>query len=227
MNAQETVRVAFCPHCSNVAPQRLLCAYTFEETRPYDKSFDFGPGEGPTHRYFLSCCSTCKDALLYISTYDPCPPEEFDKGAVVYPHGVTLDSSVPENVRTAYDEALRIQHNAPHAYSLMLRRALEAICDDKGVKSGSLKFKLDQLAAQGQLPPVLAEMTWILRTLGNAGAHDTSARISVYTTWALDSFFRAVIEYVYVAPSKLAHFKKQLEEGASREDPSSTGLSSS
>jgi hypothetical protein len=94
----EIIRTAFCPHCSNIAPQRLLYTYTFEETRPYDKSFDFKPGEGPIHRYFLAACSTCKDVLLYISAYNPCEPEDFHKCEVLYPQGVTLDDSVPATV---------------------------------------------------------------------------------------------------------------------------------
>jgi hypothetical protein len=97
----------------------------------------------------------------------------------------------------------------------MLRRALEAICDDKGIKPGSLKFRLDQLVSNGDIPPVLAEMTLVLRTLGNAGAHDADARISVYTTWALNDFFKAIVEYVYIAPNKLVRFKAKLHQAQS------------
>jgi hypothetical protein len=96
----------------------------------------------------------------------------------------------------------------------MLRSGLEAICDQQAVKKGSLKSRLDVLASRGVIPPVLAEMTWVLRTLGNEAAHEPQ-QMSVYTTWALDDFFKTIVEYIYVAPAKLARFKKRLEEAES------------
>lgn len=204
-------RNSLCPSCSNISPQELLYSYTFEEQRPYDKTFNFAPGEGPQHRYFVAACSTCRSMLVYMSTYDPCEPTEFHRCDIVYPHGVALDHSVPERVRQCYAEAKRIQHNSPNAFTLMLRRALEAICEDQGITSGSLKSKLDKLASDGTIPPVLAAMSWALRILGNESAHEQK-EMSVYTTWILDDFFKAIVEFVYVAPSKLAQFERHLQE---------------
>jgi hypothetical protein len=93
----------------------------------------------------------------------------------------------------------------------MLRRALEAVCDDRGVSEGSLQKRLEVLAQRGELPTILSEMTSMLRTLGNAGAHHSSMPITVPMTWGMEEFFRAVIEYVYIAPSKIQEFKKRLQ----------------
>jgi len=54
-------------------------------------------------------------------------------------------------------------------------------------------------------------MTAVLRVLGNVGAHSDSQKITVPMTWGMDDFFRAIIEYVYIAPSRLAEFKKRIE----------------
>lgn len=54
-------------------------------------------------------------------------------------------------------------------------------------------------------------MTDVLRILGNIGAHADDMDINLAHTWAIDQFFRAVLEYVYVAPGKLAAFRRQLD----------------
>ena len=62
---------------------------------------------------------------------------------------------------------------------------------------------------KGEIPPVLAEMATILRLLGNVGAHLTEEPVKPPDTWVIDDFFRAVIEYVYVAPSRI----KEISDG--------------
>jgi hypothetical protein len=104
-----------------------------------------------------------------------------------------------------------VQQTAPNAYAVMLRRALEAICRDRGVAKSTLHDSLEELSKRGEIPPILAEMTTVLRQLGNDGAHAASRKVTVPLTWVMDEFFRAVIEYVYVAPGKLANFKARLD----------------
>ena len=94
----------------------------------------------------------------------------------------------------------------------MIRRSLEALCDDRGVKEHSLVKMLEELVKRGEIPETLAEMTTVLRLIGNAGAHHSDVKVIVPMTWAMDEFFRAVVEYVYVAPSKLADFKEKLDK---------------
>jgi hypothetical protein len=190
-------RVALCPSCSNLAPQNLVFIYSFAERRPYDKSF-VAPEEAPEHTYFVASCSVCRDLLLYIATYGIRSATDFPTVEVflLYPTGVELDPSVPLRVRECYDEAVRVQHNAPNAYAVLIRRSLELICEDRGITKGTLKARLEELVQRGEIPSNLVEATTILRTLGNAGAHD--GNLSPYTTWAMADFFRAVVEYVYV-----------------------------
>ena len=54
-------------------------------------------------------------------------------------------------------------------------------------------------------------MTDVLRIFGNRGAHAASKEVKPVHTLAIDDFFRAVVEYVYVAPSKLSEFHKSLQ----------------
>lgn len=71
-------------------------------------------------------------------------------------------------------------------------------------------MRLKSLAEKGEIPPVLVEVTNVLRTLGNSGAHNTEQKVTVPMTWQMDKFFRTLVEYVYVAPARLKEFQKSL-----------------
>ncbi len=115
-------------------------------------------------------------------------------------------------MRECYDEASRIKTLAPNAFAVQIRRALEALCDDRGATASNLQKRLESLVKKGEIPPVLAEMTAIVRLLGNVGAHPSEERVRPTDTWVIDDFFRAVIEYVYVAPSRVKEFRNRLQK---------------
>jgi hypothetical protein len=206
----EIQRVGDCPHCGNSAPQKLIYVHSYEAT-----SYDMKTGQpsefGPECDYYIAICPTCNDLLIYHTQLEDVTQTNFVAAELLFPSGVALDSSVPESIRVAYDEAIRIRNIAPNAYAVMLRRALEALCDDRGVTQGDLHTRLQFLVSRGELPSTLSEMTSILRTLGNVGAHNDAHSVTVPMTWGMNNFFRAIVEYVYVAPSKINNFKKRLE----------------
>jgi len=88
---------------------------------------------------------------------------------------------------------------------------LEALCSDRAAKGQSLFEKLKDLSAKAEIPPVLAEMTDALRLIGNIGAHGIDDSVHPLQASAIDGFFKAIIEYVYVAPAKLREFKESME----------------
>ena len=88
-----------------------------------------------------------------------------------------MDESVPSAVANNYREAKAVQNVSPNAFAVLIRRALEAMCDDRGVPTGRLQQRLEQLAKRGEIPPILAEITSVLRTLGNSGAHNTIGQL--------------------------------------------------
>ena len=207
----------FCPHCGNTAPQSLLFSHSYT-------SAGYSPEgtkdeEGPPCTYYAATCATCGDLLLYHSFLDEHGEQNFTSADLMYPKSVELNDSVPDVVRKCFAEAARVQNVAPNAYAVMIRRALEAICDDRGIAKGTLVKRLEALVKKGEIPPTLAEITSVLRVLGNVGAHDTTQSVTVPQTWSMDEFFRAVIEYVYVAPSKLRKFKAKLKKADATRKP--------
>jgi hypothetical protein len=203
--SDESKLIAFCPHCGNTAPQRLAFKHTYHTTW-YESDGTPDDNSGPECEAIVCICETCDQVLLY----DGISAQESGAlPALRYPLSQRLHDSVPERVRACYEEASRTKLQAPNAFAVMIRRAIEEICDDRKIPSGTLAKRLKKLAERGDIPPTLAEITDVLRLLGNMGAHAATKSVTVPQTWAIDDFFRVVIEYVYVAPSKLAKFRER------------------
>ena len=144
MSMDKETYVGFCPHCGNVAPQKGVYAHSYEADA-YEMDGTPAPN-GLDCEYHVLICATCDEILLYHSMLD-------DPPVLVYPKSPDLDESVPKKVRECYTEAARVRKAAPNAYAVMLRRALEALCDERKVKKGTLFQRLDELAKRGDIPP--------------------------------------------------------------------------
>jgi len=81
------------------------------------------------------------------------------------------------------------------------------MCDDRGAIRGRLEERLKDLSAKGEIPPKLAEVSDVLRVLGNAGAHDFENKLSSRDANVINRFFRSIVEYVYVAPHSLMRYR--------------------
>jgi len=214
MNEESKVirNVAFCPHCGNRAPQKLVYRQRYRGVW-FSVNGDVSKEEdselpGPTY-YYVVVCETCNEVLVYHSV--GVPASHFSEADLVYPEPGELHYSVPDVVANCYKEAARIKNLAPNAFAVQIRRALEALCEDRGVNERTLARSLNVLAERGEIPATLAEMTDILRLLGNIGAHAADQSVKPGHVHVMDDFFKAVVEYVYVAPYKLQEFRKKLE----------------
>jgi hypothetical protein len=169
------------------------------------------------HHYFLTKCSTCREALLY-KQIDPTnglphiTHGQFELATLqlVWPPQNVLHECVPTTVRRCYEEAAAIMTRAPNAFANQVRRALEALCKDRGAKQRMLAQNLQELAKRGEIPPTLAELTDVVRMIGNIGSHAADEEVAPEYVPVIDDFFRAVVEYVYVAPWKVREFKARL-----------------
>ena len=217
----ETIRrVAFCPHCSNRAPQRLIHT---QEYFGQGYSMDGSVDNNIPCAYYVAVCETCNEILLYYVFIDVVEDKDFHLAELIWPDPGVLHQSVPKAIAECYVEAARIKNLAPNAFAVQIRRALEALCDDRGAKKGALQLRLQDLVSRGEIPPVLAEMTDVLRLLGNIGAHAADQSVKPGHVLVIDDFFRVIIEYVYVAPSKLKEFRDRYEGFVTKKDTSNDG----
>jgi hypothetical protein len=202
-------RVSFCPHCGNVATQHLVYEQYFE-TYGYKQDGTRTESDIPS-KYFVAVCETCGEILIYLAEgYIPDAKEFVEAGLMWPPRPGFLDKNVPKNVRECYEEASLVKHLSPNAFAVLLRRALEMIADEQGATRGTLYQRLKDLADQGKLPPLLIDMTDILRLLGNKAAHMAEDNVQPGHVDIIDDFFNTVVEYIYIAPGKLKALRNQL-----------------
>jgi hypothetical protein len=91
--------------------------------------------------------------------------------------------------------------------AVLIRRTLEILCNERGVTKGTLAARLKILSDKGELPPILSQTTDLLRLIGNIGAHGSEQSVHPLQVRAIDDFFTAIVEYLYVAPRKIADFQ--------------------
>jgi len=179
-----------------------------------EKSWSSSSSKADEHRWstFVVICETCGQVLLYDNLGDQYSEDELHLCELIFPVSGFLHKSVPKQISEAYAEAYRIKTIAPNAFAVQIRRSLEAICVDRGETKGSLAKRLEVLASKGEIPPLLAEASDILRLLGNIGAHGLTQSVHPLQAYALDGFFRVIVEYLYIAPSKIEDFKKSMSQ---------------
>ena len=136
MPKKTTSNVAFCPHCGNKAPQTLLLSHDCISEEWYLDGRVSSNKEPAT--YFVSECNTCHHILLYYAQSDIPFPKDFASADLVWPESLAIGHGLPKSVAECYAEAQRVKRTAPNAFAVLIRRALEALCDDQGTIKGSL-----------------------------------------------------------------------------------------
>lgn len=125
------------------------------------------------------------------------------------PGAGTLDDSIPDNVRKAFDEGVRcLSIQVPNAAAAMLRSALAQIVQDKGSDAArtkrSLKEAVKQMVSDGTLWPTFGDWADHIREIGNAGAHpEIFGEVSQGEADDLQRLVRQLLEILYVQPASI------------------------
>ncbi len=70
--------------------------------------------------------------------------------------------------------------------------------------------QLRDLTSRGAFPGHFSNITDLMRRVGNIGVHATDHDVDIWEAELLDDFFLAVIEYLYVTPSKIERLRARL-----------------
>jgi hypothetical protein len=90
------------------------------------------------------------------------PPETIDFDA----------SNLPVKIKDSLEEAIKCcAAGCFRASALMIRRALEELCEDRSAVGGNLKARLSALGTKVVIPTELLDAADELRLLGNDAAH--------------------------------------------------------
>lgn len=208
--AEEQV-VVTCYQCGNRAPQELVAEHLGQEIyehldgERYQENFS----------YWIYRCLTCSGITLY-GDFAEYPKHRSLEERRIYPQGSRLlppkhmlarQDCVPDRIVKIYEEIWPLRHIAPNAFAGQIRRALELICQDQEAKGRTLYDQLKDLTGRGTFPGSFSEVTDLIRVIGNLGAHVSERDIDFWDAELLDDFFRSVVEYVYISPSKIERMK--------------------
>jgi hypothetical protein len=205
--------VLVCYHCGNRAFHDKVGS--FDSTELYEHME--GQRLNERFRYDLYRCSTCDGVSIFGDFVDY--PERPDlpsrrmhpQGSRLLPpaHMLADRDCVPERILQLYEEIWPLRHVSPTAFAGQVRRALEFVCTDQKAAGRTLFEQLKDLAKCGTFPGYFAEMTDLMRQIGNLGSHAGEADVDFWDAELLDQFFRSVLEYVYIVPSKIERLKQR------------------
>lgn len=203
-----------CDHCGNVTFQDVIDERTRDEF---------------SATYIYCQCSICDEVTLRRLNYDwrayeklvdeaaaEYLPEEMDLDEIepetLWPPALSLPPEAPERVRAIYEEARRVRRQSPSSFAVQIGRAMEAVASDKNAEGHTLNQKLRWLVDKRDLPDVFGRMLHANRIFRNWGAHDAATDVEAEDVEIIDQFFRAFIEYLYVAPAKVQQVEKLISD---------------
>jgi len=201
--------IMFCYNCYNKTPQTLLHTHDFKDGGFY-QSGERSEFTWQT-RYFITLCESCNVISIYYASDEIYLPENFNKAKILFPHQRINLFLLPDTVRKCYTEALSVKGANPNAFAVLIRKSLEAICDNQGIKGNNLFSKLSNLIQIKEFPDSLNEISSLLRRLGNIGAHNSSLDVKPGYVFIIDELFSYIVEYLYIQPNKITLMKKHLE----------------
>lgn len=125
---------------------------------------------------------------------------------------------MPTSINQAASEAYACYSIGSYrAAALLARTVIEAVAKDKGITSGSLVSKINQLRKADLLTANLTEAAHDIRLTGNDIAHgDLSIPISEEDCDDLLDFMSSILEEIYQRPANLARRKAQREARKTR-----------
>lgn len=203
-------QVVICPHCGNET--NLEVVYSIETPEKVYSMNDPDDFIELDTTYYLTQCKTCLSIALYCDTEADEKQGKLSEAYICYPAQKLYHDYIPLSIRETYTEAKRIKNISPTAFAVMIRRGLEFICKEKKAKGRNLNQQLRDMGKSEIIPHTLVEMGDTLRFLGNLGAHATEYKIDRNEAQAMDDFFSAMIEFVYIAPEKLNKVKEIIKK---------------
>jgi hypothetical protein len=133
------------------------------------------------------------------------------EATILYPVEKAPLTNLPETIGKRYKAALKAKNIEPSVCAVMIGRTLEAICNYENAPGKTLSEKLNNLVRLDRIPKTLAEMAHQLRQIRNLGAHDAEDEVTEEDVPISLDFLEAILEYLYVAPAKIAAVQARLK----------------
>lgn len=215
--------VLTCPHCGNKTLMNLLNKFEKDTRIPY----------GNEEAQFVDIfevfeCPVCQGFHLYYTNWssEESYPENYDiyeDGEVLFPASERVSLyRLPKNIKNAYESALKVKNIDDTVCLLALRRTLEMVCKDKGAVKGQLHQKLNQLQQQGILPPLMGDISKVIKDFGNMAAHGDQVDFNSHMVDGMFRFTNKILEYVYILPREMKRARREIEMLTEEAEPKET-----
>ena len=201
----------YCDHCGNLTFKKFIgnCNTKPNETNAYVS-------------YSLYQCEICEGPTLekeyrqlptkIITLMDPPKPAELVGTEQLWPPPLSLPPEAPEQVRNIYEEARSVMRRSPSSFVVQIGRALEAVTRNRNAEGETFNNRLNWLISEDHLPQVFGDMGHINRLFRNWGAHFDENEVEPGDVEITNEFFKAIVEYLYVAPAKVARVKNIIQQ---------------
>lgn len=122
----------------------------------------------------------------------------------IFPDIWQVDANVPARVSTYLNQAHKTLA-APDASVIMSAASIDAMLKDKGLEEGSLYKRIDQAVEDGLLTSTMAEWAHRVRLDANNPRHADAEtpHMTADDAQRAFEFANALIQYLYVLPSKM------------------------
>lgn len=176
-----------CIRCQNILLYETM-PETLSGIRP--EELDYYAADGVSR---ISAAQFLEISSLLYSTKNESPKEKS-----------ILDPSTPELVRDCYEIGTKVRPISKDLYALQLRKALEAVCKDKGAsehiasgKRAMLWQQIDELKKQNVVGEFISKAALELKDISNTGAHYSQRAVSDADIRKLENLLGLITNYVY------------------------------
>ena len=213
--------ITTCRECGNTGLLKRVAQ--FDQSIP-----DYCDGEQVAtydYNWVMLECPVCNSVSLYqryTSDYMmDCDGNEIYNDRILYPP-VRIFQNVPKDILKSYEAAIRTSKVDLSVSLIAIRAVLEKICKERGTTRKNLDAMLRQMVEKHILPETLDKCGFIIRKMGNSGAHgDDNLILSSRDIAELIDFIETIMYYIYELPVKVdklnQKYKLKLEEREKQE----------
>lgn len=212
MEKKDNFMLQQCYHCGNLGLMEIVTRHQHTYGGPilnkYGEEVDRDMQE--YFDWILLSCPVCKKLLLVQKYSNEC--EFVEDVDLLYPECNVNYLGVPEEIKSAFEAALKVKNIDISICLLSLRRVLEAICKEQGAEGKNLDSMIKNMLDKGKLPEVMNDACWIIRHLGNDAAHAGKIRVYKSDVEQTIDFLKTIIQYLYTLPVQMERLKVKIEK---------------
>lgn len=203
--------LAQCRSCGNTGLQNIVAQYNQD-------IIDYCDGEPDCtyeYKWILLECPVCSSISLYqrytgdhMIDYDG---NHYYEEKIIYPN-VKSFPNVPEDIYKSYEAAVKTAKVDLSVSMIAIRAVLEKICKERGTNRKNLESMLKQMVEKNILPDTLDKCGFIIRKMGNNGAHgDNVPMLTTRDVAELIDFLETIMYYIYELPIKVDKLNRKYE----------------